>query len=265
MQSDVAFAFVTVSIVYFQHLIIFAVKHTFYTKITEVHFLWFIKFYVLSFYNFFREKKFINEGDLIAWLFLWFSRLQIDLRQVWQGRGWILVVWWCSKCLTLLRHAVNRGRATGCSWWIGQKRYILKIIVQTLSILVFNRQRVLWNVYFHYLGDGLITLEEFVSVMNSHKSIFSKKDEKDLEFREVFRILDKSGTGRVTKQALCEFMSEFEPSFDEEHAFELMTQFDTMGNGDLCYEGNRFGCFLFTESSFGSSVPELAIPKPRFG
>lgn len=69
MQSDVAFAFVTVSIVYFQHLIIFAVKHTFYTKITEVHFLWFIKFYVLSFYNFFREKKFINEGDLIAWLF----------------------------------------------------------------------------------------------------------------------------------------------------------------------------------------------------
>eukprot|EP00105_Crassostrea_gigas_P041327 XP_019925475.1 PREDICTED: calmodulin-beta-like [Crassostrea gigas] len=85
-------------------------------------------------------------------------------------------------------------------------------------------------------GDGLITLEEFVSVMNSHKSIFSKKDEKDLEFREVFRILDKSGTGRVTKQALCEFMSEFEPSFDEEHAFELMTQFDTKGNGDLSYE-----------------------------
>lgn len=85
-------------------------------------------------------------------------------------------------------------------------------------------------------GDGLITLEEFVSVMNSHKSIFSKKDEKDLEFREVFRILDKSGTGRVTKQALCEFMSEFEPSFDEGHAFELMTQFDTKGNGDLCYE-----------------------------
>lgn len=85
-------------------------------------------------------------------------------------------------------------------------------------------------------GDGLITLEEFVSVMNSHKSIFSKKDEKDLEFREVFRILDKSGTGRVTKQALCEFMSEFEPSFDEGHAFELMTQFDTKGNGELCYE-----------------------------
>lgn len=69
MQSDVAFAFVTVSIVYFQHLIIFAVKHTFYTKITEVHFLWFFKFYVLIFYNFFREKKIINEGDLIAWLF----------------------------------------------------------------------------------------------------------------------------------------------------------------------------------------------------
>lgn len=101
--------------------------------------------------------------------------------------------------------------------------------------------------------------------MNSHKSIFSKKDEKDLEFREVFRVLDKYGTGRVTKQGLCEFMSEFEPSFDEGHAFELMTQFDTKGNGDLCYEGNRFGCFLFTESSFGSSVPELAILKPRFG
>lgn len=101
--------------------------------------------------------------------------------------------------------------------------------------------------------------------MNSHKSIFSEKDEKDLEFREVFRVLDKYGTGRVTKQGLCEFMSEFEPSFDEGHAFELMTQFDTKGNGDLCYEGNRFGCFLFTESSFGSSVPELAILKPRFG
>lgn len=101
--------------------------------------------------------------------------------------------------------------------------------------------------------------------MNSHKSIFSKKDEKDLEFREVFRVLDKYGTGRVTKQGLCEFMSEFEPSFDEGHAFELMTQFDTKGNGDLSYEGNRFGCFLFTESSFGSSVPELAILKPRFG
>lgn len=101
--------------------------------------------------------------------------------------------------------------------------------------------------------------------MNSHKSIFSKKDEKDLEFREVFRILDKSGTGRVTKQALCEFISEFEPSFDEGHAFELMTQFDTKGNGDLSYEGNRFGCFLLTESSFVSSVPELAILKPRFG
>lgn len=101
--------------------------------------------------------------------------------------------------------------------------------------------------------------------MNSHKSIFSKKDEKDLEFREVFRVLDKYGTGRVTKQGLCEFMSEFEPSFDEGHAFELMTQFDTKGNGELCYEGNRFGCFLFTESSFGSSVPELAILKPRFG
>lgn len=85
-------------------------------------------------------------------------------------------------------------------------------------------------------GDGLITLEEFVSVMNSHKSIFSKRDEKDLEFREVFRVLDKFGTGRVTKQALFEFMSEFEPSFDEEHAFELMIQFDTKGNGDLCYE-----------------------------
>lgn len=57
IQSDVAFAFVTVSIVYFQHLIIFPVKHTFYTKITEVHFLWFLKFYILSFYNFFREKN----------------------------------------------------------------------------------------------------------------------------------------------------------------------------------------------------------------
>lgn len=100
--------------------------------------------------------------------------------------------------------------------------------------------------------------------MNSHKSIFSKRDEKDLEFREVFRVLDKFGTGRVTKQALCEFMSEFEPSFDEEHAFELMIQFDTNGTGDLCYEGNRFGCFLFTESSFGLNVPKQAILNPRF-
>lgn len=113
---------------------------------------------------------------------------------------------------------------------------------------------VILSLYFHYLGDGLITLEEFVSVMNSHKSIFSKKDEKDLEFREVFRVLDKFGTGRVTKQALCDFMSEFEPSFDEEHAFELMIQFDKKGNGDLCYEGKGFGCFLFMESSFGSNV-----------
>lgn len=85
-------------------------------------------------------------------------------------------------------------------------------------------------------GDGLITVEEFVSVMNSRKSIFSKKDEKDMEFREVFRVLDKCGTGRVTKQALCAFMSEFEPSFDEEHAFELMREFDTKGNGELCFE-----------------------------
>ncbi|XP_061174126.1 calmodulin-like [Saccostrea echinata] len=85
-------------------------------------------------------------------------------------------------------------------------------------------------------GNGLVTLEKFVSVMNSHKGPFSKKDEKDFEFHEVFRVLDKTGTGSVTPQALCEFMAEFEPSFDEEHAFELVKQFDTKGNGDLCFE-----------------------------
>lgn len=73
IQSDVAFAFVTVSIVYFQHLIIFAVKHTFYTKITEVHFLWFLKFYILSFYNFFREK---NLSMKVTWLLDYFCYVQ---------------------------------------------------------------------------------------------------------------------------------------------------------------------------------------------
>jgi Ca2+-binding EF-hand superfamily protein len=73
--------------------------------------------------------------------------------------------------------------------------------------------------------------------MNSHKSVFGKKDEKDLELHEVFRILDNGGTGRVTVQALYKFMSEFEASFDEEQAFELVKQFDSNGNGDLCFEG----------------------------
>ena len=91
---------------------------------------------------------------------------------------------------------------------------------------------------FFILGDGFITLEEFISIMNSHKSIFSKKDEKDLEFHEVFRVLDKFGTGRVTIQALCEFMAVFEPSFDEDHALDMIRTFDTKGNGELCYEGN---------------------------
>ncbi|XP_062590978.1 uncharacterized protein LOC134252501 [Saccostrea cucullata] len=85
-------------------------------------------------------------------------------------------------------------------------------------------------------GNGLVTLDKFVSVMNSHKGPFSKKDEKDFEFHEVFRVLDKTGTGSITPQALCEFMAEFEPSFDEEHAFDLVKQFDTKGNGDLCFE-----------------------------
>lgn len=91
--------------------------------------------------------------------------------------------------------------------------------------------------FFFNLGNGLISLEEFVSVMNSHKFMFGKKDEKDLELHEVFRILDNGGTGRVTVQALCKFMLEFEASFDEEHAYELVTQFDSKGNGDLCFEG----------------------------
>ena len=74
--------------------------------------------------------------------------------------------------------------------------------------------------------------------IDNHKSIFSKKDEKDLEFHEVFRVLDKFGTGRVTIQALCEFMAVFEASFDEDHALDMIRTFDTKGNGELCYEGN---------------------------
>jgi len=84
-----------------------------------------------------------------------------------------------------------------------------------------------------YTGSGTVDFVEFLQMMAK------KFVEEDLpaDIRRAFRIFDKDGTGTISSEELRRVMMNMGWRMSEEEVYEMMSEADIDGDGEINYEG----------------------------
>jgi calmodulin len=89
-------------------------------------------------------------------------------------------------------------------------------------------------------GSGTIDFAEFLMIMSRK----NKAQESKSEVLEAFKVFDKDGSGKISKDELRKIMADLGEKLSEGELNQMMSDADTNGDGVSCLLSLHYHCFL---------------------
>jgi calmodulin len=89
-------------------------------------------------------------------------------------------------------------------------------------------------------GSGTIDFAEFLMIMSRR----CKAQESKNEILEAFKVFDKDGSGKISKDELRNIMSDLGEKLSEDELTQMITDADTNGDGVSLLLSLHYHCFL---------------------
>jgi Ca2+-binding EF-hand superfamily protein len=93
-----------------------------------------------------------------------------------------------------------------------------------------------------FLGDGYLTFHDFAHLMVKRKMSENTED----ELLEAFHVFDRDRDGHITAEELRKVMQKMGDAMTEEEIDDMITETDINGDGEIDYNGESHGSYIFS-------------------